>query len=246
MRRLLWVAPALALVALVFAGTWIRSHIETAIQDQTRSELTTLLRADIEALRLWMKLQEDNATIIANDDEVRQDVKQLVEFVAEGNTSTAALLQSPVQQELVAELKPWIDRQAYNGFVLFDTKGLILAADQVALVGLDTTTAGQQKFIAELVAGKASVSHPFPSRIPLANDHGEMVTGVPVMFVAAPVRGDDGKVLAVVALRIDPSKEFTDILTVAQPGTTGETYAFDDAGSSFPRVASKTSFARSR
>ncbi len=230
MRRLLWVAPVLALAALVFAGTWVRSHIESAIQDQTESELTTLLRADIEALRLWMRLQQDNATIIANDAEVRHDVQQLVEFAADGNTTTAALLGSPVQQEIIAELKPWIDRQAYNGFVLFNTQGRILAAEQVALVGLDTVIAGQQKFITDVLSGKASVSHPFPSRIPMPNEQGEMITGIPVMFVAAPVLGDDGKPMAVIALRIDPSKEFTDILTVAQPGTTGETYAFDERG----------------
>ncbi len=50
------------------------------------------------------------------------------------------------------------------------------------------------------------------------------------MQVAAPLRNTNGAVLGALALVIDPDKEFTRILSVAQPGASGETYAFDQHG----------------
>jgi len=229
-RRNLWIAPVVAMIALVIAALWVRSHIESAIKEQTASELTTLLKADVEALTMWMRLQRDNATIIASDEEIRQLIGALVAYAAEGNSSPTDLLQAPQRQELAAELRPWIDRQAYGGFIVFGAEGLILAADEDVLVGQRTLATEQREFIQRVLAGQASVSQPYPSRILLEDSDGQMRVGVPVMFVAAPVRGADDKPIAVVALRIDPGREFTDILSVGQPGETGETYAFDQRG----------------
>jgi hypothetical protein len=50
------------------------------------------------------------------------------------------------------------------------------------------------------------------------------------MFAAAPIRSADGKVIAVLALRIPPDKDFTRILATARAGESGETYAFGRKG----------------
>ncbi len=51
-----------------------------------------------------------------------------------------------------------------------------------------------------------------------------------LMQVAAPVRDASGAVLGAIGLILDPEEEFTRILSVARPGETGETYAFDRHG----------------
>ena len=229
-RRNLWIAPVVAMIALVIAALWVRWQIESAIKQQTASELTTLLRADVEALTMWMRLQRDNATIIASDEKIRQLIGNLVDYAAAGKSSSTDLLQAPQRQELAAELKPWIDRQAYGGFIVFNAEGVILDSEEDVLVGQRTLATEQRDFIQRVLEGQASVSQPYPSRILLEDADGQMRVGVPVMFVAAPVRGADDKPIAVVALRIDPGREFTDILSVGQPGDTGETYAFDERG----------------
>jgi hypothetical protein len=228
-RRHLWIVPLLAIIGLVVAATWVRSRMERAIREQLQSELTTLLRADVEALQLWMRLQQDSATVVAHDQKVRQLVLELVAYADAGNTTAVQLLQAPARQALATELKPWIERMA-EGYVVFTPQGLILAAEQEVLVGQDTLVTDRQEFIAPILAGKTAVSHPFASRILLPDANGRLESGVPVMFVAAPVLDDNGKSVAVVALRIDPSQEFTDILSVAALGSSGETYAFDQSG----------------
>jgi hypothetical protein len=113
--------------------------------------------------------------------------------------------------------------------VVFNLEGLILATDEELLLGRNAPKSEQHMF-ARVLAGRPTVSHPFASRIMLPGPDGEPIAGVPVMFVAAPVMDADDKPVAVVALRIDPAHEFSEILSVAQPGATGETYAFNQQG----------------
>ncbi len=223
--------PLIALVALVVAGLWVRRHIEDAIQEQTAAELTTLLRADVEALRLWMRIQEENATVIASDPVVRELVGELLEHAQTVGAKPSQLRDAPQQAKLAAELAPWVDHETYTGYVVFDTKGLIVATDEELFLGRSTAKMSEQRvFIDKVLAGRAVVSHPFSSRSMLPGPGGVLMAGVPVMFVAAPISGAKGEVLAVMALRIDPSLEFSQILGVAQPGVSGETYAFNERG----------------
>ena len=64
----------------------------------------------------------------------------------------------------------------------------------------------------------------------MKDETGRLRTGVPTMFVAAPIRDDSFQVVGVLALRIDPEQEFSRILSLGQFGETGETYAFDKEG----------------
>ena len=51
-----------------------------------------------------------------------------------------------------------------------------------------------------------------------------------LMQVAAPLRDDGGVICGALALVINPTNEFTRILSVARSGESGETYAFDQTG----------------
>ena len=50
------------------------------------------------------------------------------------------------------------------------------------------------------------------------------------MQVAAPIRDAGGTVRGAVAFLLNPELEFSRILSVARPGSSGETYAFDADG----------------
>src|SRR5262249_35794154 len=52
----------------------------------------------------------------------------------------------------------------------------------------------------------------------------------PLMTFAAPIRNEAGDVIAGLALRADPSVDFTRTTYVARLDETGETYAFDSHG----------------
>src|SRR5262249_39001008 len=69
-----------------------------------------------------------------------------------------------------------------------------------------------------------------PFRQGLTNQTQRRLGDVTLMQVAAPVRDDQGAVRAALALVINPTNEFTRILSVARMGESGETYAFDQTG----------------
>ncbi|KAB2654014.1 MAG: serine/threonine protein kinase, partial [Verrucomicrobia bacterium] len=58
------------------------------------------------------------------------------------------------------------------------------------------------------------------------------------MEILAPVRDSSGRVIAAVGFILRPDEEFTKVLSVARPGDTGETFAFDAAG----RLVSESRF----
>ena len=64
----------------------------------------------------------------------------------------------------------------------------------------------------------------------ILDESGQRRTGVPTMFVAAPVRDSNFQVMAVLAMRIPPQNEFTHILQLGRIGDSGETYAFNRQG----------------
>ena len=76
----------------------------------------------------------------------------------------------------------------------------------------------------------ASICPPFASDVAMKDETGRFRTGVPTMFVCAPVRDANFQVVAALGLRIRPEREFTRILQLGRIGETGETYAFDKTG----------------
>src|SRR5262249_38670512 len=145
------------------------------------------------------------------------------------DATTATLLQSPQLATLRDQLGPWLDGEDYFDFVLADRRGRILASTRDELVGKESLK-DYEAFFADVFAGGARVSLPVPSVELLKDDDGEMRTGVPTMFAAAPVNDEDDRPVAALCLRLRPGRAFTRILQVARMGESGETYAFDKNG----------------
>src|SRR5262249_1934773 len=97
----------------------------------------------------------------------------------------------------------------------------VLAALDAQLVNVQTPP-GYESNLRRALGGKAAISRPFPSEWPAAG-----YTNGAIMFVAAPVPSAEGKSVAVLALRMNPEKEFSRIFSMSRLGKTGESYAFD-------------------
>jgi eukaryotic-like serine/threonine-protein kinase len=229
LTRQIWIWPLVAALALAVAGRWIRSSVESAMRTTLADELRTLLEADLAALRIWMKLQESNAQNAADDRDVRKVVDEIVNLGNSPEGSDAALLAAPQLVKLREELQPWLDADDYHDFAVVNSQGRILASSRDEFVGKPSP--GEfAEFYRIVLGGRATVSHPIPSLAMIPDADGELRAGVPTMFAAAPVLGDDDKPVAALCLRMVPEHGFTRILQVARMGKTGETYAFNARG----------------
>jgi hypothetical protein len=229
LRRQLWAWPIIAAMILGGVGWWVYSAVESAMRQQRVEELTTILDADVAALRVWMADQENNAEMIAEDERLRPLVEELLPLSDGKPGVERRLLQAKSSEAIRARLAPKLARHQYAGFFVVSPEGKVLASDQDTAVGRGLG-AYRQEFFTKVLAGGPSVSRPYRSPLLLADENGDLKAHLPTMFTAAAIRDEAGKPIAALGLRIRPDDQFTRILQTARAGQTGETYAFDRNG----------------
>jgi tRNA A-37 threonylcarbamoyl transferase component Bud32 len=224
LRTQYWIWPLVAAAILVFVGVFVRRQIEGAMKTQIAGNLKAILNANTEALRAWATTVKSRAEAVAEDARAADLIAGLVQ-----GTSPAALLAAPQLAPLRALLQPELEHYGFNGYVVITPDLLVVAAGREQLIGIQSPS-GYEEHLRPCLQGQAIVTPPFPSAAMLEDGQGNVRAGVPTMFAAAPIRSADGKVIAVLALRIAPDKDFTRILTTARAGESGETYAFSRKG----------------
>jgi eukaryotic-like serine/threonine-protein kinase len=229
LKKQLWIWPIIAVVLLAVIGYGIRGAIERTMKASLQSQLQTLLGVERAMLETWLKVQESNAESLANDQQVRELSTQLVgaEQQDAGSGSGAPALAS-LQARLARELSPGMSAHSFVAYILADKQQRIVSSTSPEL--LNQTIPEYEPFLNRALEGQVAVSPPFSSVVLMKDERGRMRTGVPTMFVCAPVRDANLQVVAALGLRIRPEKEFTRILQLGQFGESGETYAIDKSG----------------
>jgi serine/threonine protein kinase len=228
LKRQIWIWPIIAVVVLSTLGLFVRWKIESVMRESLRSELQTTLNLEAEMLRTWFNVQESNVESLANDLDIRQLAYQLLEPpAATGSPSPAN--DEALQMKLEKALGPAMSAHDYEGYLVANKKQQIVAAQRRDLIGLEKVSE-YDSFLSRALNGEVCLSPPFASAALMKDDQGRSRTGLPTMFVAAPIRDESFQVVGAIALRIPPEDEFARIVGLGQFGQTGETYAFDKNG----------------
>lgn len=227
LRKQIWIWPIIATILLSVLAFGIGRAIETTMRENLRSQLQTLLDVDIAMLENWAKTQTTVATRLANELAVRESVYAILEANDAGDVDAAAT--SELRKQLQKHLDPTMSAQDFVGYFVADKARRFLAASHEELIGRQGIPE-YESFIARALAGETNVCAPFASVVVMKDESGRTKTGVPTMFVCAPIRDASFAVVAVLALRIRPELEFTRILQLGSFGETGETYAIDKSG----------------
>ncbi len=216
----------LMLAILAGIGLWLVARVEGAVKEKLRDELVTILDADVAALRIWMESQEEAADAISSARLLPGWVGALDKLARDG-APVEAWRAAPEQAELRTLLLPLCEKLGFLGYVITDRSGRWIADGIESFVGGQTPPEAM-RYVHAALEGEVVVSHP------LFHDDVPDAAGVPgrrpIMFVASPIRGEDDRPFAVLALLIRPQEEFTQILQVARSGDSGETYAFNADG----------------
>ncbi|MBC7822190.1 MAG: serine/threonine protein kinase, partial [Planctomycetaceae bacterium] len=227
--RGMWLRPLLAIVLLSWAGWFVWRSLDQVLKADLESRLRTILAADVTALKLWMRGVQESAKSEADDPDAVKLIERLVAISAETNGEQLPLLQAPEQSALRNQLQPFLDAHHYDGFGVIDRSGRFVASRRNDAVGMAATDAMELP-LKRVFEGQTAIILPFKSPIMLPDLNGQLRAGVPTMFSVAPVRNQAGEIIAGLAIRIHPQREFSEILKVARAGETGETYAFDRSG----------------
>ncbi len=228
LKKQLWIWPIIAVVLLSIVGLFVRNAIETTMKDSLRSQISTMLDVEAAMLETWFNLQKDNAESLANNLTVRQLVYNLLESDETTEKPSGDSLPA-LRMKLDKALGPGLTAHDYVGYFVCDKKKKIVAASNTELIG-EKDVAEYDSFLTRCLEGKVGLSPPFASVAAMKDSKGRLRTGIPTMFVCAPVRDESFQVVGVLALRIRPEMEFTRILQLGRIGESGETYAFDKTG----------------
>lgn len=229
LRRQLWIWPVIAAVLLGGVGWLVHRSVEDAMREKLAGELTTILNADVAALRLWTKDQEAIARSLARLPDLRPAVRELLTTAERPDASTGALLQSRALADVRTRLAPFLENFGYRDFFVVAPSMRVVGAKQDAPIN-NILEGDRAEFCKKVLKEGASVSKPFRSVFLLPDANGELKTGLPTIFAAAVIPDEEGKPLALLGLRIRPEADFTDILQTARYGYSGETYVISNTG----------------
>lgn len=225
-RVALFVGLATAVLLLV-TGFWIQRSTEEALRDKLQASLETVLATDVAALEFWIENELSHVSDWSEQPDIQELTARLVELATDSKDVSGDLLAAPELVELRNMLEPLVFSDNYNGFGIVNSDGLVLAMQDDEFIGRGATEDGLV-MLAKVIQGQAVMTRPYPPKGLLTGM--VAVLDAPHMIVAAPVRNEQGKIIAAFFLFIPPEKDFTRILSIARLGETGDTYAFDRNG----------------
>ena len=226
-RQAVLLAGLFAVAVLALAGFWMHHATEQALREKLQLGLETVLDTSLASLEFWVENEISNISDWSEQPQIQTAASQLAVLSGAGGDISQQLLASPQLEALRRVLEPLVDSDNHDGFVLVGPGGTVLASVDDENVGA-RLTAEARTMLARVMEGEAFVTRPY--------ERGRLLVGkavlldAPRMFSVAPVRDEQGNVIAALLFFIPPEKDFTRILSIARLGDTGDTYAFDKDG----------------
>ncbi len=232
LKRQFWLWPIAGVILLSLVALSVHSAIESTMRDNLKSELQTLLNVEVAMVETWLASQESNVESLANQVEVRSLTREMLQAqgdsLIEESTKPVGDMEQ-LRRSFARLVAPAMNAHDYVGYMVLSQSGVIMASSEVELVDKGQM-APFRDWLTKVLDGEPIVSVPYPSLAAVTDGRGNLRTGVPTMFCAAPIRDDNFQVIGVLAMRIRPEREFTRILQLGRIGDSGETYAFDANG----------------
>lgn len=222
-QQLLAVCAALFIMAVTAYGT---VHlIEQRYRYSLENSLTTLLETTIEAINLWKNAEYVTARELAQEETVRTATRALLALPHKPEP----LLAADAQQRLHSIMKPHLE--SHRGYFLIAPDNISLASSRNGNVGTLNLLAKYPEILARVWEGETLLTPIQRSDVPLSNDREQRPQrGDETLFVITPIKEDNGSIIALFALRIDPYKTFFSLAEKAWLGESGESYFFDRQG----------------
>ncbi len=224
-KYFIWISIVLSFITIVIL---ISFSTLSSIKEQTKSNikesLNTVLQTTQEAHHLWISYRVREVQDFAKD-------KLLVQYTKTLLNSSNFKTVSPTLIKLREYIEPKLKRNNDKGF-------FIISPDKISIASMRNTNLGtinliqdkRKEYLDNAFNGITTFVPTFQSDVPLSLTTTNLMKKGPTSFINAPVIDNTGKIIAVLAVRIDPSTQFTRISQLGRLGDTGETYAFDKEG----------------
>jgi serine/threonine-protein kinase len=218
-QRRFWLivdAMVAALVVIVLVGTWAYREVRASLREVRAAGLASLVEAETRALQLWIDEKQRDAERWASSPRVQA--------AAAAIAASAQPCAPGVDRALRAEIAPFTVVEEVATFNLVTPDGRIVSSpwrcNQVVSPG----------FLAQLRPAFEGRTVFLP---PWREDErvGEPPPGAPagpMAWIETPVRGPDGRVVAVLGFGRTAAERFSKLFTLGASAASREAYAFDE------------------
>jgi serine/threonine-protein kinase len=223
---------ALAMVtafALIVLGVWMYVGVKDSLREIRASGLQSVLDAEVEALEVWLNDRRAALSLWAGEPEVQRDIEALLVLAHEKRASPEALWNARERVHLESLLAPGLKQTGAIAFNVIDPNGLIVATQAREYAGRRINPGPFLVHLSAVFRGNAQFIRPYLEHDRIAGLERPAFTR-PVIWFDAPVRNAAGEVVAALGFAHYADAQFAHILNAAQPGRTGEVYAFDPGG----------------
>lgn len=214
------------LIVEIFLAHKVISEIEDRTKHNLRSSLETVLKTTHDAAHIWMSEVKKDALDWTESSEFRSLVVNQLKVPR----NRESLLESPFVEKLDRLVETKIKRHGYLGYILISPDYINIASLLKKNIGYENLIKDYPDYLSRAFKGETLVTLPMKTDIPLLDANKQPDPNAPTMFSLVPIPNENNEVIAVVAFRLDPVKNFTPILQLGRIGNTGETYAFDSKG----------------
>ena len=216
---------SIVLVIVILAWLTLR-EIRDTVRLEMELALSSVVNSTSEEMHHWISDCMRHAEIWAASPDMRKLVEVQLALPAESET----LLASPALAQMRSFYHTYIEKHGFPGFFVTSPENISLASAGDSDVGTRNLLAERGEFLAGVFRGSSAFTLPMESDVALPGGAGQPGENEPAMFVAAPVRNEQGAVIAALSLRVEPSRCFIRLSNYGRVGKTGETYAFDSKG----------------
>jgi PAS domain S-box-containing protein len=215
-------------IMVVVVLAWFSlDRVKEKIQADVRDALQIVLQTTRESLNLWVESNKFQLSRLAGNPRLIA----LVERQLSVPQNRDAWLQSNALRELRAFIQPRKNHFGQAEFFIISPDFINIASMQDGNMGAKNLIANQAlDLLNRSFQGEAVMVPPIWSDIPLITAVDGKNRKTASMFFAAPIKNKKGKIIAVVAKQVDPSKNFTRLIQLGRIGKSGETYAFGRYG----------------
>ncbi len=213
------------MVLLIGLGIAGYLRLRRIVEARIEQELTTILETSVASLHTWVD-HHRNAVIAAATD---QDVRRSAQLMAADRASPrrAGDSHSAATDLLKQRLSPVVTVWGFEGWMLFDRDGRLLAADPDRAGSVVRTLLNRPELRAVFAQGRGVLSVPFTVS---ASDSSASRGIDALMFAGAPIADSRDSIVAALTFTIHPGLEFTGVFRAGRMGSSGETYAFNRDG----------------
>ena len=191
--------------------------------------MKSLLDAEVNALRVWVREEVGDAERIAREPAVREAVAQLVAVAARPASTREELCAGPARARVEEVLRPLLREVGDSTFNITDPSGRLLATRFPEYCGLRVTQAKFLPLLAPVFRGESRFLRPHRDADRVENPP-RVREGQAFGWIATPVRSAEGKPIAALGIAEPADDVLAAILAAARPGLTGDLFAFDEDG----------------